>query len=235
MQQGPAGRRRSRAPVALLVVGIAMTVLGWGAFVVALVAVGAEVWEDARPAFDVDGDVEGRVDVPGSGEVTLAAGDWVVMGLGDGLVATSRTAGTDHTERTGFSGPGVTVTTAEGRAVPTRSPAVEVLRDTPSGDAASLVAFTLDEGTTVTISAEGGDGTVRSVGVLEETDISEEVLGYAVPTLVAVGGALVGSIGPFLAIGGGIWMALSSSSSHRRPPWPGPGPDLSSSHGGIVS
>lgn len=240
VQQGPAGRRASRAPKVLLVVGIVLTVLGWGSFAGALVFVGAELWDDTAGALDIEDDLEGgrAADLPGSIDIELEAGNWVVLGIGTGLTATTRSGDTTSTTRGIFTEPTVAVTRLDGTPVPTRTATYEVLRDTPGGDAVSLTAFSLDEPTDVLVAAEGGDGSVRSIGIVRETDLSDEVLGYAVPTLIAIVGAVVGSIGPVLAVGGGIWMLVQAAGSSgggrnrggsypNRPgggsPWPGAG------------
>lgn len=228
-----AGRRSSKGPAALTLLGVAITVVGWGIFAVAMVVVGADVWDDTGGSLDHRDDIEGEATVPGRAEVALPAGDWVVLALGPDLTFSTSGAdpGSARVERGAWEEPSVVVTTADGGPVATRPPALEVLRDTPGGDAASLTAFTLDDPTTVVLAAEGGDGAVTAIGIGEEETFGDIVKGYALPTVVAVVGALIGSVGPFVAIGGAVWWMLRAAGSGPRrggPTYPpgtfGPGP-----------
>ena len=72
-----------------MTLGIVMSVLGWGAFIVGFVLLGMNMFETVQGGLDPEGELAVSVGVPGEGSVTLDPGRYQLVVLGDALTTVS--------------------------------------------------------------------------------------------------------------------------------------------------
>src|SRR5687768_15852834 len=81
----PARRGRRR----VMTLGIVMSVLGWGAFVVGFVLLGLNMFETVQDGLDPQSELAVSVGVPGESAMTLEPGRYQVVALGVALTTGS--------------------------------------------------------------------------------------------------------------------------------------------------
>lgn len=197
-------RRGLRGAAVAVVAGVVM-------FVAGMVVMGFDVVSRAVDSGARDG---ARVElaVPGRATVDLAAGDYVVVALGRGLVSSEFSPATDLwvNTRGPFADPLVTVTAADGQPVALHRPRVDILEDRPGTDAVSVVGFTLITGGEIELMVEhAGDGTgpVESVTVRTAGGGIAGLGRFGADDMI-LGFALLG--------GGGLLLTLGVTSGIRR-------------------
>lgn len=198
----PPGRRLVLAGIVTLVLGIGISVVGFGVVMFELV-------RGATDAGASDGAIV-EVTVPGEGSVDLDAGTYDVLALGTGLVNAQYSQIRDmvDAQRTGFVDPVVTIRGPDGRTLSSRPPRVMTLEDRPGTDVATLWSFRVDAAGvhTIEVSSAVGSGSdpvrsviVRSADGLQAFGIyGRYALGLG---LILVGGVLTAVAVPLLVIG----------------------------------
>jgi hypothetical protein len=196
----------------VIVVGVLMTVLGWGAFVGGFVFTGFKVFDEVEAGIDPAGELDVVVDVPGEGTVELEAGErYQVVALGTGLTSVSGNssdAGGLDVSRTAFAEPAVTVTGPDGEEVRLEQPGHDDLVSGPT-DAVGIKELTAPLDGTYTLTVSGDGGAVSQVGIGEAEGLFEDVADYVVASIVIAVGGVVGSIGIVVLVGGFVWYALA--------------------------
>ena len=192
-RSGESGRRSVSA--------VAAAVLSVGGLVVVVVGMSMLITAGLDLASG-DGsrrDAVAEVALPGEETVDLAAGSYVALALGDGLVRATYDQVTERVDavRGPFAAPLIGVVGPAGSALELRSPRVDTLEDRPGADIASLVEFTVRDAGAHVITVEPAPGStggpVASV-ILRESDgldafgVGDFVVGFV---LVFAGGTAV--------------------------------------------
>lgn len=226
--------RSSRAPKILVAVSV-LLLLGAGLAVVqGARMIGSGISEAVSSLTSTRADLLTEVESPGEGSVTLDAGTYVVVAIGQDLLqrvdefepttAPPDSTPTDPTNgyrRTRFRSPTVTVTDPAGAPVPVTGPSLEFFLSDAGIDLVPIKSFRVTRPGRYRVTAADGSERVDTIGIGRRTSFSSEPVEKA-----SKGGLLiVVSIGMFLLsvgglIGGAIWWANSGS---PRPPGPAAG------------
>lgn len=143
-----------------------------------------------------------EIGLPGEGSTELAAGSYVVLALGEGLVSARYDQVSELVDavRGSFATPAIEVIGPDGRSLELRPPRVDTLEDRPGTDAASLVEFTVREAGRHTIAVEPAVGStggpVSSVVLRKSSGLDAFGVGRLVP------GFLLTFLGGFAVLAG---------------------------------
>jgi hypothetical protein len=196
-------------------IGAVMTALGSIAFIVGFVVMGAELFETVDEGLDPASDLALVVDVPGEGTVDLEPDRYEVVALGPSLTSVSgRTsdAGGMDVDRLPFAEPRVTVTGPDGEEVGLEAPSIDRLTHAPGLDVVGLREFTARQSGTYTIEVGGESGPVTQVGVGEAESLWEGARGFVASAVIITIGALLGTLGFLVLVGGIVWWAVARGS-----------------------
>jgi hypothetical protein len=219
----PGAPPRRRGPKVAIWIGAILTALGTIAFVAGFVVMGAELFETVDEGVDPVGSLDLTVPVPGEGRVILQPDRYQLVALGPtltGVYGSISDAGGQDVHRLPFADPRVTVTGPDGEEVPLEPPTIERVSSTPGLDSVGLSEFTVRESGEYTVVVGGESGPVTQVGVGEAESIWEEAAGFLVSAAIVTVGALLGSLGFVVLVGGIIWWAATRSAGRATPAAP---------------
>lgn len=212
----PAAPIRRRGPRRMAVLGIILSVVGWGAFVVGFVLMALNMFETVKEGLDPERKLELSVAVPGEGSVDLEPGRYQVVALGDTLTSVSgrsSDAGGLNVHRLPFAEPPVTVTAPDGSAVTLEAPTADRLSHAPGLDAVGIREFDVTTAGSYTLSVAGEAGAVSKVGIGEAESMWEAASSWITSSAVIAIGGILGGIGMTVLIMGVVWSAMSRATA----------------------
>lgn len=208
--------RARRGPRRLMTVGIVMSVLGWGAFIVGFVLLGMNMFETVESGLDPEGELAVSVGVPGEGSVTLDPGRYQVVALGNALTTVSgmsSDAGGLDVNRTPFVEPAVSVLAPNGEPIALEQPTVERVTHTPGLDAVGIREFEATTSGTYVVRVAGQPGAVTKVGIGDADSIWESAKPFLTASAIIAGGGVAGGLGVTVLIIGIVWRAIGRATS----------------------
>jgi hypothetical protein len=208
--------RARRGPRRLMTLGIVMSVLGWGAFIVGFVLLGMNMFETVEGGLDPEGELAVSVGVPGEGTVTLDAGRYQIVALGDALTTVSgmsSDAGGLDVNRTPFAEPAVSILAPNGEPVGLEPPTVERVTHTPGLDAVGIREFQVITAGTYVLRVDGQPGAVTKVGIDDAESVWESAKPFLTSSAIIAGGGIVGGLGVTVLIIGIVWRAIGGATT----------------------
>ena len=208
--------RARRGPRRMMTLGIVMSVLGWGAFIVGFVLLGMNMFETVQGGLDPEGELAVSVGVPGEATMTLDPGRYQVVALGDALTTVSgisSDAGGLDVNRMPFAEPPVSVLAPNGEPIALEPPTVERVTHTPGLDAVGIREFTVTTAGTYVLRVDGQPGAVTKVGVGDAESIWASAKPFLTSSAIIAGGGIVGGLGVTVLIVGIVWRAIGGATS----------------------